>query len=43
MSSSTDDLDPSGHRWSMASHLEDRTPEQMKKAAAEMFGDENDS
>src|ERR1700722_3819241 len=30
--------DPSGHRWSMASHIEDRTPEQMKKAADEMFG-----
>jgi PhnB protein len=35
--------DPSGHRWSMATHIEDRTQEQMKKAAAEMVGDENDS
>jgi PhnB protein len=35
--------DPSGHRWSMASHIEDRTQDQMEKAAAEMFGDENDS
>jgi PhnB protein len=31
--------DPSGHRWSMASHIEDRTQEQIRKASAEMFGD----
>jgi PhnB protein len=31
--------DPSGHYWSMASHVQDMTQEQMKKASAEMFGD----
>jgi len=31
--------DPSGHRWALASHVRDMTPEQMKQAAAAMFGD----
>ncbi len=35
--------DPSGHRWSMASHVQDVTHEQMEKASADMFGDENNS
>jgi PhnB protein len=33
--------DPSGHHWSMASHVQDATPEQIKKAASEFFGDKN--
>jgi uncharacterized glyoxalase superfamily protein PhnB len=32
--------DPSGHRWAIASHIEERSPEQMKQAASAMFGDE---
>jgi PhnB protein len=35
--------DPSGHRWSMASHVRDMTQEQMKQASAEMFGDDKKS
>jgi len=31
--------DPSGHRWALATHVQDMTPEQMKQAAAAMFGD----
>ena len=31
--------DPSGHRWALASHVQDMTPEQMKQAAATLFGD----
>jgi uncharacterized glyoxalase superfamily protein PhnB len=31
--------DPSGHRWSMATHVKDMTPEQMKAASEAMFGD----
>jgi PhnB protein len=33
--------DPAGHQWSMASHVQDLTPEQMKAAAAAMFGDKH--
>jgi uncharacterized glyoxalase superfamily protein PhnB len=29
--------DPFGHRWSIASHIKDLTPEQMKQAAASAF------
>lgn len=29
--------DPFGHSWSFATHLKDMTPEEMDKAAAEMF------
>jgi PhnB protein len=29
--------DPFGHRWSMASHIRDLTPEQLKEAAAAAF------
>jgi uncharacterized glyoxalase superfamily protein PhnB len=31
--------DPSGHRWSLASHIRDVTPEQSAKAAAEIFSE----
>jgi len=31
--------DPSGHHWALASHVQDMTPEQMKQAAAALFGD----
>jgi PhnB protein len=31
--------DPSGHQWSMASHVQDMTQEQLKAASAAMFGD----
>lgn len=34
--------DPSGHRWALASHTRDMTPEQLKQATAEVFGDKND-
>jgi PhnB protein len=34
--------DPSGHRWALASHIRDMTPEQMKQAAAAVFGDKNE-
>jgi PhnB protein len=34
--------DPSGHRWALASHVRDMTPDQMKQAAAEMFGDKKE-
>jgi PhnB protein len=30
-------LDPSGHSWSMASHIRDRTQEEMKADAEQMF------
>jgi uncharacterized glyoxalase superfamily protein PhnB len=30
--------DPSGHKWALASHVQDMTPEQMKQAAAAIFG-----
>lgn len=30
-------IDPFGHRWSVATHKHDYTPEQMMKGAAEMF------
>jgi uncharacterized glyoxalase superfamily protein PhnB len=30
-------IDPYGHRWSIASHIKDMTPEAMQKAAAEAF------
>ena len=29
--------DPYGHRWSIASHIKDMTPQEMQKAAAEAF------
>ena len=29
--------DPYGHRWSVATHIEDLTPEEIQKRAAEMF------
>jgi PhnB protein len=35
--------DPSGHRWALASHVKDMTPEQMKEASAAVFGDKNES
>lgn len=31
--------DPFGHRWHVSTHIEDVTPAQMKKRAAEVFGD----
>jgi PhnB protein len=34
--------DPSGHRWALASHVQDMTPEQMKQAAAAIFGGKNE-
>jgi hypothetical protein len=34
--------DPSGHRWALASHVRDMTPEQTKQAAEAMFGDKNE-
>jgi|SRR6516164_7333557 uncharacterized glyoxalase superfamily protein PhnB len=30
-------VDPYGHQWSMASHVKDMSPEEMKKAATEAF------
>lgn len=30
--------DPFGHRWSIASHIKDLSPEQMRQAAAAAFG-----
>jgi uncharacterized glyoxalase superfamily protein PhnB len=30
-------IDPSGHQWSIASHIKDMTPEEMQKAAAAAF------
>jgi PhnB protein len=30
-------IDPFGHRWSIASHIKDMTPEEIKKAAAAAF------
>ena len=34
--------DPSGHRWALASHIRDMTPDQMKQAAEAIFGDKNE-
>jgi len=31
-------LDPFGHKWTIATHKEDVSPEEMKKRAAAMFG-----
>jgi uncharacterized glyoxalase superfamily protein PhnB len=33
-------IDPFGHHWSIATHLEDPTPEQMKERMAAAFGGE---
>lgn len=30
--------DPFGHKWTIATHIEDVTPEEMKKRAAVLFG-----
>jgi PhnB protein len=30
--------DPFGHRWNIATHVEDVSPEQMERRAAEVFG-----
>ena len=34
--------DPSGHRWALASHVRDMAPDQLKQAAAEIFGDKKE-
>jgi PhnB protein len=34
-------VDPFGHHWSIATHLEDLTPEQMKERMAAAFGDKS--
>jgi hypothetical protein len=31
-------VDPFGHGWAVASHLEDVTPDEMTRRAAELFG-----
>lgn len=31
-------VDPFGHRWNIAQHLRDVTPEELERGAAEMFG-----
>jgi PhnB protein len=31
-------IDPFGHRWTIASHVEDVSPEDMKKRASELYG-----
>ncbi len=31
-------LDPWGHRWSVASHIEDVTPDEMERRAAQAMG-----
>ncbi len=31
--------DPFGHRWSVATHIEDVSPDEMARRAAEMYGD----
>jgi PhnB protein len=31
-------LDPWGHRWGVATHIEDVTPEEMQRRSAEMMG-----
>lgn len=31
-------IDPFGHGWAVASHVEDVTPEEMTRRAAELFG-----
>ena len=31
-------LDPSGHKWFFATHIEDVTPDEMKRRAEELFG-----
>jgi uncharacterized glyoxalase superfamily protein PhnB len=33
-------VDPFGHHWSIATHLEDPTPEQMKERMAAAFGEQ---
>jgi PhnB protein len=30
--------DPFGHRWSIATHVEDVSPDEMQRRAAEMMG-----
>jgi PhnB protein len=32
--------DPAGHRWALASHVQDKSPEQVKQAASAMFGED---
>ena len=32
--------DPFGHKWTVATHIEDVSPEEMKKRAAQLFGGE---
>jgi PhnB protein len=31
-------LDPFGHRWSLATHIEDLSPEEIERRMAEMAG-----
>jgi PhnB protein len=31
--------DPFGHRWSIATHIQDVSPDEMARRAAEMYGD----
>lgn len=33
--------DPFGHRWVFATHIEDVSPEEMQRRAAELFGGDN--
>jgi PhnB protein len=35
-------IDPFGHRWGLAQHLRDVSPEQLLRAAEEMFATAND-
>jgi PhnB protein len=35
--------DPSGHRWALASHVRDMSPDQMRKAAEAIIGDKEKS
>jgi uncharacterized glyoxalase superfamily protein PhnB len=35
-------LDPDGHQWSLATHVRDMTPEEMKKAMAKAFSEQKD-
>ena len=35
--------DPYGHEWSIATHIQDLTPEEMAKGAAAAFGGEGGS
>ena len=30
--------DPFGHKWTVATHIEDVSPEEMKRRASELFG-----